>query len=275
MTSTTPMPPCAATRGAGPPCPNEIPALCLRGLHKAFGPKRILEGLDLQACRGETFVIVGPSGCGKSVTLKLIMGLLEPDQGSIHLWGDDVTGFTETQLASYRARMGMVFQGGALFDSLTVFENVAFALHQEGRLSPEEVRAKVTTGLARVGLPGIEDKMPSELSGGMKKRVSLARAVVGEPELLLWDEPTTGLDPIMTAEIDRLVMHMKDELGVTSIVVTHDIKSAFHIADRIGVHWQGRLVETGTAEQIRESADPFVRQFLSGSLEGPMVINRV
>jgi len=245
-------------------------ALELKGVKKAFGPKVILDGLDLAAERGETFVIVGPSGCGKSVTLKIIMGLLQPDDGRVVLWGNDTTGYNEQQMAPFRSRMGMVFQGGALFDSLDVFENVSFALCMHDICSVDEMRAKVARGLSLVGLPGIEDKMPSELSGGMRKRVSLARAIVMEPELLLWDEPTTGLDPVMTSEIDRLIKEMQDQLGVTSIVVTHDLRSAYSVGDRIGVHWQGQLVAVGTPEQIKNSTNPFVHQFISGSLEGPM-----
>ena len=178
-------------------------------------------------------------------------------------------------MAPFRSRMGMVFQGGALFDSLNVFENVSFALAMHSAMPEDEMREKVARGLAMVGLPGIENKMPSELSGGMKKRVSLARAVVVEPELLLWDEPTTGLDPIMTSEIDRLVKCMQDTLHVTSIVVTHDLKSAYRVADRIGVHWQGNLVEVGTPEEIKQSNDEFVQQFITGDLKGPMVCSRV
>ena len=250
--------------------PSDEVALSLRAINKAFGEKVILDGMTLDARRGETFCVIGPSGCGKSVTLKVIMGLLQPDAGRVFLWGDDVTGFNEQKMAPYRKRMGMVFQGGALFDSLNVFENVSFALNMHNLCSEEEMREKVSRGLSLVGLPGIEDKMPSELSGGMKKRVSLARAVVMEPELLLWDEPTTGLDPVMTAEIDRLIMEMQDQLGVTSIVVTHDLKSAYNVGDRVGVHWQGSLVEIGTPEQIQKSENPFVKQFIRGELEGPM-----
>lgn len=245
-------------------------AIELKEVSKAFGEKEILKGLSFKAKKGETFVVIGPSGCGKSVTLKLIMGLLQPDEGTIRLWNDDVTGLNEQDLAPYRKRMGMVFQGGALFDSLTVYENVSFALTMHDLCSEEEKREKVKHGLSVVGLPGIEDKMPSELSGGMRKRVSLARAIVMEPEILLWDEPTTGLDPVMTAEIDRLIKEMQKQFNCTSIVVTHDLKSAYNVADKVGVHWQGNLVETGTAEEIQNSENPFVHQFVRGNLKGPM-----
>ena len=245
-------------------------AIELKNVNKAFGEKRILENLNLQAKRGETFAVIGPSGCGKSVTLKLIMGLLEADSGEILLWNDNVSGLNEQDMAPYRKRMGMVFQGGALFDSLTVYENVSFALTMHNICSEDEKRAKVNHGLSVVGLPGIEDKMPSELSGGMRKRVSLARAIVMEPEILLWDEPTTGLDPVMTAEIDRLIKEMQKQYNCTSIVVTHDLKSAYNVADKIGVHWQGKLVEVGTAEEIQNSENPFVHQFVRGNLKGPM-----
>ena len=253
-----------------PPVLSEKTVLELRGIRKAFGEKVILDDMSLSAHRGETFCIIGPSGCGKSVTLKVVMGLLRPDEGHVLLWGDDVTQLNEQRMASYRRRMGMVFQGGALFDSLSVYENVSFALGSDESLQEEEIRERVARGLTLVGLPGIEEKMPSELSGGMKKRVSLARAVVMKPEILLWDEPTTGLDPVMTSEIDRLILEMQSQLNVTSIVVTHDLKSAYHVGDRIGVHWQGNLVEVASPDEIKNSEKPFVKQFIRGELEGPM-----
>jgi len=246
------------------------PAIKLKGVCKSFGEKHILKDLDFTAEKGETFAVIGPSGCGKSVTLKLIMGLLQADKGEIRLWGEEVSRFNESEMAPFRRRMGMVFQGGALFDSLTVYENVSFALTMHNICNEEERRIKVKHGLSVVGLPGIEDKMPSELSGGMRKRVSLARAIVMEPELLLWDEPTTGLDPVMTAEIDRLIKEMQKKFNCTSIVVTHDLKSAYNVADKIGVHWEGNLVEVGTPKEIQESKDPFVHQFVRGNLKGPM-----
>jgi phospholipid/cholesterol/gamma-HCH transport system ATP-binding protein len=245
-------------------------AIELKNVSKSFGSKHILKDLSFTAKKGETFAIIGPSGCGKSVTLKLMMGLLKADKGEIRLWDHEVSGLNEKEMAPFRKRMGMVFQGGALFDSLTVYENVSFALTMHDICGEEEKREKVKHGLSVVGLPGIEDKMPSELSGGMRKRVSLARAIVMEPEILLWDEPTTGLDPVMTAEIDRLIKEMQKQFNCTSIVVTHDLKSAYNVADRVGVHWEGNLVEVGTADEIQKSENPFVYQFVRGNLKGPM-----
>ncbi len=244
----------------------------LQDIYKRFGDKSVLEGLDLKVRRGETFCIVGPSGCGKSVTLKIIMGLLKPDSGRVILWNEEFTDAPEKEWEKVRSKMGMVFQAGALFDSLTVGENVGFALSMHTDLPEEEIREIVRYNLELVGLPGIEDKMPSELSGGMKKRVSLARAIALKPRLLLYDEPTTGLDPIMTAEIDHLVLTMQKELKVTSIIVTHDLRSARRTANRMAVHWKGRLIATGTPDEIERHPDPFVQQFIHGRREGPMKV---
>ncbi len=248
------------------------PVIRLAGIHKAFGSTVVLAGLDLEIRKGEVVSIVGPSGCGKSVTLKVIIRLLQPDQGKVEVLGRDVLSLDSAELSRFRRRVGMVFQFGALFDSLTVEENVAFGLERHTDMPREQRQEIVVEKLRAVGLRNILDKMPSELSGGMRKRVALARAITMEPEILLWDEPTTGLDPVMTSEIDRLVLEMRDRLGVTSLVVTHDMNSAFRISDRMGVHYEGRLVETGTPEAIRQSDDPFVHQFLHGLLEGPMKV---
>lgn len=248
------------------------PAVQLTGVKKAFGDFRVLDGLDLTLAKGEVFSVVGPSGCGKSVTLKIIMGLLRPDAGSVKVDGREITGYSEAQLAEVRRSMGMVFQFGALFDSLTVEENVAFGLERHTTLSYDERRQVVVEKLDLVGLRNILDKLPSELSGGMRKRVSLARAIAMEPEILMWDEPTTGLDPVMTSEIDRLIDEMGTRLGVTSLVVTHDMRSAFRVSDRVGVHHGGRLVEVGTPDEIKASEEPFVHQFINGLLEGPMQV---
>lgn len=252
--------------------PDTTPALALSDVHKAFGSNEVLRGFHLEVARGEIFTILGPSGCGKSVTLKLIMGLLAPDSGSVQVQGHEITTMSQSELAEIRRKLGMVFQMGALFDSLTVEENVAFALERHTDLTRDERREIVTEKLGLVGLSGIEQKLPAELSGGMRKRVSLARAIALEPEILLWDEPTTGLDPVMTSEIDRLVQEMTQQLGVTSLVVTHDMKSAFRVSDRCGVHYQGQLVHTGTPEEIQASEHPLVHQFINGLLEGPLQV---
>lgn len=255
-----------------PPTPDAATAVHLRGVHKSFGDHHVLRGFDLEIARGEIFTILGPSGCGKSVTLKVIMGLLRPEAGSVLVQGQELMGMTEAELSVVRRRLGMVFQMGALFDSLTVAENVGFALERHTDTPADERREIVRQKLGLVGLSGIEDKLPSELSGGMRKRVSLARAIALEPEILLWDEPTTGLDPVMTSEIDRLIQEMTSQLGVTSLVVTHDMKSAFRVSDRLGVHYDGVLVETGTGEELEASTHPLVHQFLNGLLEGPLQV---
>jgi phospholipid/cholesterol/gamma-HCH transport system ATP-binding protein len=248
------------------------PALLLKKVSKAFGDNQVIRDFDLEVADGEIFTILGPSGCGKSVTLKLIMGLLAPDSGSIQVQGEEITTLSQAQLARVRRKLGMVFQMGALFDSLTVEENVAFALERHTKLNKQERHEIVNAKLGLVGLTGINDKFPAELSGGMRKRVSLARAVALEPEILLWDEPTTGLDPVMTSEIDRLIKEMTQQLGVTSLVVTHDMKSAFRVSDRCGVHYDGQLVHIGTPDEIASSKHPLVHQFINGLLEGPLQV---
>lgn len=248
------------------------PAIRLDHVDKAFGDNHVIQDFCLRVEQGEIFTIIGPSGCGKSVTLKLILGLLRPDAGSIQVFGEEVVGMSDAELAKVRRRLGMVFQMGALFDSLTVEENVAFALERHTDKTRQERHAIVNEKLGLVGLAGTNDKLPSELSGGMRKRVSLARAIAFEPEVLLWDEPTTGLDPVMTSEIDRLIKDMTAQLGVTSVVVTHDMNSAFRVSDRCGVHFQGRLVQVGTPDEIRVSQEPFVHQFIHGLLDGPLQV---
>lgn len=241
-------------------------------LNKRFGTKQVLSGINLKIYDGETLVILGPSGCGKSVLLKHIIGLLQPDDGQVLIDGEDVTRFTQKQLDALRMRMGMLFQSAALFDSLTVQENIAFGLRKHTNLSDLAVYHIVSEKLEMVGLPGANNLMPSELSGGMRKRVGLARAIAMDPEIILYDEPTTGLDPIMTSAIDELHLSLKKRLGVTSIVVTHDLGSACRIADRMALHYNGRIVAVGSKDEIMNSKDPLVQQFIRGEAKGPMTL---
>ena len=229
---------------------------------KTFGPKKIFEGLSLDVKKGETITIIGGSGTGKSVMLKCLIGLLFPDRGQVWFEGEDVTTFDENRLREVRKKVAMVFQGAALFDSLTVAENIAYPLreHLEG-ITEDEVAARVARNLELVNLPGIEAMKPSDLSGGMRKRVGLARAIAIEPEVILWDEPTTGLDPISTRIIDDLINSMAERLGCTSIVVTHDMDSAFRVSDRIAMLSQRRIVEVGTVDDMQASSHPDVRAF--------------
>ncbi len=229
---------------------------------KAFGPKRIFEGLDLSVRRGETLTIIGGSGTGKSVMLKCLIGLLYPDRGNIWFEGGDVTTYGEKQIREVRKRVAMVFQGAALFDSLTVAENIAYPLREHMKeLSEDEIAARVAKNLKMVNLPGIEAMRPSDLSGGMRKRVGLARAIAIEPEVILYDEPTTGLDPISTRVIDELIISMKHQLGCTSIVVTHDMDSAFRVSDRMAMLSKRKIVASGTVEEMQASTNPDVRAF--------------
>ncbi|MDP1829675.1 MAG: ABC transporter ATP-binding protein [Archangium sp.] len=232
------------------------------GLWKAFGPKRIFEGLDLEIRRGETLTIIGGSGSGKSVMLKCLIGLLYPDRGHIWFEGGDVTTYGEKEIREVRKRVAMVFQGAALFDSLTVGENIAYPLREHMReLSEADITARVAKNLKMVNLPGIEQMRPSDLSGGMRKRVGLARAIAIEPEVILYDEPTTGLDPISTKVIDELIVSMKHQLGCTSIVVTHDMDSAFRVSDRMAMLAKRKIVASGTVEEMQASTNPDVRAF--------------
>ena len=229
---------------------------------KAFGPKRVFEGLDLEVRRGETITIIGGSGSGKSVMLKCLIGLLYPDRGNIWFEGGDVTTYGEKQIREVRKRVAMVFQGAALFDSLTVAENIAYPLREHLKdVSEDEIAARVAKNLKMVNLPGIEAMRPSDLSGGMRKRVGLARAIAIEPEVILYDEPTTGLDPISTRVIDELIISMKHQLGCTSIVVTHDMDSAFRVSDRMAMLAKRKIVASGTVEEMQASTNPDVRAF--------------
>jgi phospholipid/cholesterol/gamma-HCH transport system ATP-binding protein len=236
--------------------------IAYQGIYKAFGKKVIFEDLSLEVRRGETITVIGGSGSGKSVLLKCLIGLLYPDRGSILFDGTDVTQLSEHEMGDVRRRVAMVFQGSALFDSLTVGENLAYPLREQlPDLGSEELAERVALNLRRVNLPGIEAMKPSDLSGGMKKRVGLARAIATDPEVILWDEPTTGLDPISTRIIDDLINQMKTELGCTSIVVTHDMDSAFRVSDRMAMLANRRIVASGTVAQMQSSEVPEVRAF--------------
>ncbi|TAL05991.1 MAG: ABC transporter ATP-binding protein [Verrucomicrobia bacterium] len=235
-----------------------------RQLRKAFGSNPILDGVDLRIEKGESVVIIGRSGGGKSVLLKHLIGLIQPDSGSVRIAGEDIAGLNERELIRVRRRFGMLFQGAALFDSMNVAANVGFAFRNDKAISPAEVARRVSEALEMVELHGIEKKMPSELSGGMRKRVGLARAIVYRPEIVLYDEPTTGLDPIVSDSIDQLIIRVRERLQVTSIVVTHDMRSARRVGQRVMMLHQKRIHATGTPEEIFNSSDPIVQKFING-----------
>jgi phospholipid/cholesterol/gamma-HCH transport system ATP-binding protein len=239
----------------------------LANLRKAFGARVILDGLSLEVMDGETVAVIGYSGVGKSVMLKTIVRLLEPDSGTVHVDGEDVAMLTRAQLYELRRRVGYVFQFAALFDSMNVFNNVAMGLRRMGTMTDDQIAQRVMHSLQLVEMQDFADRMPGQLSGGQRKRVGLARAIATHPKYLLYDEPTTGLDPVTTAVIDGLIMKMRNELGVTSVVVTHDMKSAYRIADRIAMLDQGRIRYVGTPAQIQEADDPIVRAFIEGRPE--------
>jgi phospholipid/cholesterol/gamma-HCH transport system ATP-binding protein len=247
------------------------PIIRFCGVKKAFGDNEVLSGVDLEIPRGKTTVILGPSGTGKSVLIKLLVGLIEPDGGAIFIDGVDITAAGVHEMFAFRKRVGMLFQDGALFDSMTVAENIGFPLRRHSDLSEEKIAAAVTMRLEQVGLPGTENLLPSALSGGMRKRVSLARAIILEPEILLFDEPNSGLDPITSDEIDALIARMKAELGITFIVISHDIVGAFAIADKIAMLYKGQLVAEGSPDELLASRTPIVRQFLSRNIDLPEI----
>jgi phospholipid/cholesterol/gamma-HCH transport system ATP-binding protein len=247
------------------------PAIRLRGLSKAFGDKLVLDGIDLDVARGTSMVVIGGSGSGKSVLLKCILGLIEPDEGSIEIDGVDVLKAPREQREQLRARIGMLFQNGALFDSLPVWENVAFGLLARKKCSRAEARQRAADVLAQVGLAAsVGDLEPSELSGGMQKRVGLARAIAAQPEILFFDEPTTGLDPIMGAVIDGLIVDCVKRLGSTAVAITHDMASATRIGDRAAMLYKGRIVWEGAAGELMETGNELVDQFTHGRREGPI-----
>lgn len=242
----------------------------VQNVHRWFGAQHVLSGVHLQIREGETLVIIGRSGCGKSVLLKIMMGILEPDQGEISINGINLHQLGPRELDQFRLKLGMLFQGAALFDSLTVCENVGFSLFEHTHLAVGAIREKVREKLSLVGLEGIEDKMPAELSGGMKKRVGLARAICNEPKFILYDEPTTGLDPINADAINELILAMQQRLKVTSVVVTHDMTSAYKVANRIAMLYEGKIIAVGTPDEIKHSDNPVVQQFITGSAQGPI-----
>jgi len=255
-----------------PPTPaiasdEDRPFIEFAGVRKAFGAKVIYEDLTLRVRRGETLTILGGSGSGKSVMLKLLIGLLSADSGSIRFDGQELTGLSEEALLPVRRRISMLFQGGALFDSISVGENVAYPLREHFRLSESELRERVGKKLAQVGLPGIEHMRPAELSGGMRKRVAIARAIAADPEVLLYDEPTTGLDPINTRRINELIRSIQRDLHVTSLVVTHDMASAFMVSDRMAMLSDRRIRATLPREEFRRSSDPAIHDFVHAMSE--------
>ena len=247
------------------------PKIELSGTTKSFGSKHILRGLDLSVNKGESVVIIGGSGTGKSVTLKCILGLLQPDGGSIKIDGEDTTRLKGRDLDAHQAKFGMLFQGSALFDSLPVWRNVAFKLLQAHRIPHKEAKERSIATLASVGLaPEIGELYPSELSGGMQKRVALARAIASKPEIIFFDEPTTGLDPIMSDVINELVVKCVREVGATALSITHDMASARKISDRIAMLHEGRIIWQGKTQDIDHTDNPYVDQFIHGRAEGPI-----
>ena len=248
----------------------EGPLISLRGLHKSFGEHQVLRGVDLDVARGESLVIIGSSGSGKSVLIKHIIGLLAPDAGGVEVDGRLVSDLDRAGLSEMRQRIGMLFQYAALFDSMNVGDNVAFALRQHSSWPAARIDERVAQVLRWVGLEGTEGKAPAALSGGMKKRVGLARAIALGPEIMLYDEPTTGLDPILADQINDLILDLAARLNVTSVTITHDMVSAYKIADRIAMLYRGRIEETGTPEQIQSSSNPVIQQFINGRADGPI-----
>ncbi|MEK6590023.1 MAG: ABC transporter ATP-binding protein [Nitrospinota bacterium] len=242
----------------------------VQDVYKSFGNNHVLQGAFIDIKKGESMVVIGGSGTGKSVLIKCIIGLLKPEKGRIYIDGQDVTSLKEHELNELRKKFGMLFQWGALFDSMRVWENVSFGLRQHTKLKDSEIKEIAIEKLKLVGMKNVENLMPSELSGGMRKRVSLARAIAMEPEILLYDEPTTGLDPIMADVINELIIRLKERIKVTSIAITHDMVSAYKIADRIAMLYKGKIIEVGTPNEIKNSKNEIVQQFIQGRAEGPI-----
>ena len=248
----------------------EMPLIQVRGLYKRFGRQEVFKGVSLDIMPGEILAVVGRSGTGKSVFLKHLIGLIRPDRGQILVAGQDIHRGSSRHLAQVRERFGMLFQGGALFDSLTVEDNIAFPLQEKTRMSAHEIQVAVAEILKDVGLEGVEDKLPDQLSGGMRKRVALARALVLHPEIVLFDEPTTGLDPILVQSIQRLIADTQAHFHYTAVIVSHDIPKIFEIATRVAMLHEGVILELDTAARFQCSSNPAVQQFIDGRLEGPL-----
>lgn len=246
------------------------PLIKVESLRKSFGSREVLKGIDLEVYPGETMVIMGGSGCGKSTLLRHMIGQIQPDSGAVYFAGKKLQGLKESEMDKIRLRFGMSFQSSALFDSLNVGENVALPLKEHTDLDDSVIKIVVKMKLELVGLTGFENLMPSQLSGGMKKRVGIARAIVMDPEVVFYDEPTAGLDPVMTAVVDKLIVDLSTKLNITSVVVTHDMKSVFRIADRIAMLHQGEMLQVGTPEEIQNSSDGILKQFVEGEAEGPV-----
>jgi len=246
------------------------PMIEITNLCKSFGSLQVLRGVNLTVEKGESMTVIGGSGSGKSVLIKHIIGLLFPDKGQVKVAGQVLNDLDDHQMNELRKKFGMLFQMAALFDSLTVWENVGFGLKQHTKLSDKEIRALATEKLALVGLKNVEDKMPVDLSGGMRKRVGLARAIAMDAEIILYDEPTTGLDPITADSINDLIVDLRKKLGVTSVAITHDMHSAYKISDRIAMLYKGEIQEIGTPDEIRNTTNPIVKQFITGSAVGPI-----
>ena len=239
-------------------------------IYRSFGRQQVLKGINLRVPEGAIMAIIGRSGSGKTVLLRILIGLLRPDRGQVIIEGTDITQLSGRRLDDIRERVGMLFQGGALFDSLTVSENIAFPLREKTRLAEKEIASKVERMLASVGLSDMGYKYPAELSGGMKKRAALARTLITGPSIVLFDEPTTGLDPILVHATHQLILDTHREFGYTAVLVSHEIPEVFDITTRVAMIYEGRIIEEGTPEEILKSSDPLIRQFIEGSLEGPI-----
>lgn len=258
-------------RATPPDASGPLPKIRVENLRKSFHGKVVLDGLDLSIAEGESLVVVGPSGTGKSVLLKHLIGLVSPDSGKVYVDGQDFWALSDTERTAVRRKFGMSFQEGALFDSMTVFDNVAFPLRRLGR-PPDEVRRRVRECLDMVHLPNVESKRPSELSGGMRRRVGFARAIAHQPQILLFDEPNTGLDPIMTDVIDEVILELKERLDPTIATITHQMESARKIGDRIALLHAGRILYEAPPDEFLRSDHPAVRQFVEGRAEGPLTV---
>ncbi len=244
--------------------------ITLHNIHKAFGEQVVLQGLNLSIPAGAITAVIGPSGEGKSVLIKHMIGLLSPDSGTVTIEGSDLATMSRSELNRFRERFAMVFQNAALFDSMTVYENMAFPLEEKTRISREEIDTRINAALMEVGLKDVLHKFPDQLSGGMRKRVGFARALLLQPQVVLFDEPTTGLDPVMRNTIQQLIVATQRKFGYTAVIVSHDIPEIFDVADYVAMLYRGQILAFGTAQEMKHSTNPVVRQFVSGSLDGPM-----